>query len=75
MAGIEPASERIVPRTSTSVVFCDRRQAGYKRQKLMLNQPFEPESSSFTHLMASCVALRLLCRPVHPRSEYGDERT
>ncbi len=75
MAGIEPASERIVPRTSTSVVFCDCRQASYKKQKLMLNQSFEPESSSYTQLTTSCATLRLLYRPNHPRSEIGDDRT
>ena len=75
MAGIEPASERFLPRTSTSVVFCFCRRARYKRQKSMPDQPFEPESSSFTQLTVSYVALRLWWRPVHTRSEDGYERT
>jgi hypothetical protein len=33
MAGIEPASERIDPQISTSVVGCWIRQLAYKRQK------------------------------------------
>jgi hypothetical protein len=59
MAGIEPASERLDPRMSTSVAgrFC--RQMGPRPAKAPLNQPLEPESSSFMRLAAFRMALPL----------------
>ena len=44
MAGIEPASERIDPRISTSVVGCEIRQLAYKRQKAQLVNRRSPKA-------------------------------
>jgi hypothetical protein len=44
MAGIEPASERIEPRISTSIVGCKIHQVGYKRQKVQLANRRNPKA-------------------------------
>ena len=44
MAGIEPASERIDPQISTSVVGCWIRQLAYKRQKDQLANRRNPKA-------------------------------
>jgi hypothetical protein len=44
MAGIEPASERIDPRISTSVVTCWIHQLAYQRQKAQLANRWSPKA-------------------------------
>ncbi len=71
MAGIEPASERLDPQISTSVVGCACRPVSYNRQKTSPGHPLEPESSSFARLAEWRAALQLCdVRSCH-RLEYG----
>jgi hypothetical protein len=75
MAGIEPASERFVPRTSTSVVVCELSLNTLQTTKDRVQPAARARKPSFAQLAASSAALRLLCRPLHPRLEFGDGRT
>ena len=73
MAGIEPASERLEPRTSTSVGCRLSCQQAYDSQKDSAGPPLEPESPSFVRLAASRTALRLFVTLLFHRSEIGVE--
>jgi hypothetical protein len=71
MSGIEPESERLVPRISTSVACCSVSPEGSQQAEIPSSQPPGPESPSFAREATWRAALRLCCaRPDH-RPENG----
>jgi len=70
MAGIEPASERIDPRTSTSVVaLCFRSEAGELQTGSELSA--QARGPSFAPFAARGAAPLALWRPLHHRPGSG----
>jgi hypothetical protein len=73
MAGIEPASERFVPRTSTSVVVCGLSPEGLQATKGNLQPSAEARKPLFHTLSGICVWHSGFCvAQTHPRPECGD---
>ncbi len=66
MAGIEPASERLNPRTSTSVVICFLSLKGLQTTKGSFSHLLEPESPSYASLAASGRSTPAFVAPVTP---------
>ena len=71
MAGIEPASERFSPQTSTSVVACSSRSRLPQATKVIYRQLLGPESPSFVCLVASHTAFWLSHAQSYLRPESG----
>jgi len=75
MAGIEPASERLDSRTSTSVVVCFSSLSGLQTAK-ELTQPAAGTRKPHLGTLSGVVCCTLaLCRPSYPRLEGGDKWT
>jgi hypothetical protein len=75
MAGIEPASGRFVPRTSTSVVDCDLSPNRLPSTKGSVRPAAGARKPLFPTVSGVWWGTLALCRPSHHRLEIGDRWT